>query len=277
MARPALPAAPVLGLGILGMVLAYAILVPWFAGPDALAVDLSAARRAPSLAHPFGTDSLGRDLFAQVAAALRVSLLIAAAAALLATCIGLLIGTASALAGGATDRLVMRFADATNALPHLILGIVIVAMFRGNIAAIILSIGLTHWVLVARITRSEALVLREHDYITAARLAGAGKRHILGQHIVPGVLGQALVATTLLLPHAVWHESTLSFLGLGLPPHQPSLGTLLADSRDAILLGSWWTLAFPAGMLVLATIALALASSRVGRAHHHHQRQEALR
>ncbi|WP_225443077.1 ABC transporter permease [Lolliginicoccus lacisalsi] len=259
------------------MVVAYAILVPSIAGPEALAVDLARAGQAPALAHPFGTDNLGRDLFVQVAAALRVSLVIAAAAALLATGIGLLIGTASALAGGTTDRIVMRLADATNALPHLILGIVIVAMFRGNIAAIILSIGLTHWVLVARITRSEALVLREHDYITAARLAGAGRRHILAQHIVPGVLGQALVATTLLLPHAVWHESTLSFLGLGLPPHQPSLGTLLAASRDAILLGSWWTLAFPAGMLVLTTIALALASSRLGREHRRPQHQEVLR
>ncbi len=272
-----MPSAPVLGTGILAMIIAYAVLVPWIAGPEALAVDLARAGQAPSPSHPFGTDSLGRDLFAQVAAALRVSLVIAAAAALLATGIGLLIGTASALAGGVTDRIVMRLADATNALPHLILGIVIVAMFRGNIAAIILSIGLTHWVLVARITRSEALVLREHDYITAARLAGAGHRHILVQHIVPGVLGQALVATTLLLPHAVWHESTLSFLGLGLPPHQPSLGTLLAASRDAILLGSWWTLAFPAGMLVLTTIALALASSRLGRAHHLHHREEVLR
>ncbi|WP_282781560.1 MULTISPECIES: ABC transporter permease [unclassified Nocardia] len=246
---------------VLVAVAAYALLVPWLFGIDDRLTDFAAARRAPSGAHWFGTDAAGRDLFVRVAAAIRVSLLVAVASALLATVLGTLVGTASALAGGWVDRLVMRVADTTNALPHLLLGIVIVALFRGSVLAVVLSIALTHWVQVARVVRAETLSVREHDYLAAARLAGAGPGYLLLRHVLPAVAPQALIAVVLLLPHAVWHESTLSFLGFGLPPHAPSLGTLLEEARSSLLLGGWWTLAFPAGVLVVTTVAVAVAGS----------------
>ncbi len=151
----------------------------------------------------------------------------------------------------------MRAVDGVNALPHLLLGIVIVALFRGSLPAIIASIALTHWTQVARIARSEVLGVRGREYIDAAHLAGAGRSHVMRHHLAPAAAGQALIAVVLLLPHAIWHETTLSFLGLGLPPHQPSLGTLLQEARSTLLLGGWWTLLFPSLLLVAATLAVA--------------------
>ncbi|WP_280265396.1 ABC transporter permease [Nocardia wallacei] len=248
-------------VAVLAAVAAYALLVPWCTGIDDRLTDFAMARQAPSAGHWFGTDAAGRDLFVRVAAAIRVSLLVAIGSAMLATVLGTLVGTLAALAGGWTDRLVMRVADTTNALPHLLLGIVIVALFRGSVPAVVLSIGLTHWVQVARVVRAEALSLREREYLSAARLAGASRGHLLRRHLLPAVAPQAVIAVVLLLPHAVWHESTLSFLGFGLPPHAASLGTLLEEARGSLLLGGWWTLAFPAGVLVVTTVAVAVAGS----------------
>lgn len=250
-----------LAVTVLALVGLYAVLVPWLAGVDDRVVDFAQARQAPSAAHVFGTDSAGRDLFVRIATAIQTSLLVALAAAALSTAIGTAVGAVSALLGGWFDRVTMRVVDATNALPHLLLGIVIVAMFRGNVLAVVLSIGLTHWTQVARIVRSELLSLRERPYIDAAILAGASRRHILRQHLLPAAVPQALIAVVLLLPHAVWHESTLSFLGFGLPPHEPSLGTLLQEARSSLLLGGWWTLVFPAAVLVVTTVAFASTGS----------------
>ncbi len=243
---------------LLAVVVAYAVLVPWVAGVDDRVTDYSSARLAPSLENLFGTDSAGRDLFVRIASAIRTSLLVALACALLATVIGVVVGTTAGLAGGWVDRIVMRSTDAVNALPHLLLGIVIVAMFRGSLLAVVLSIALTHWTQVARIIRSEILSLRHRPYIDAAILAGAGRRRVITGHLIPAAAPQALIAVVLLLPHAVWHESTLSFLGFGLPPHEASLGTLLEEARSSLLLGGWWTLAFPAGVLVLTTVCVAV-------------------
>ncbi|WP_405148147.1 ABC transporter permease [Nocardia salmonicida] len=248
-------------LSVLVAVVLYAVTVPWVGGIDDRLTDFASARQAPSGQWWFGTDSAGRSLFVRIAAALRTSLIVAACAAAVSTVIGVLIGAVSALAGGWVDRVVMRIADTANALPHLLLGIVIVALFRGNALAVVLSIGLTHWVQVARIVRSESSSLREREYVSAAVLAGASRTHLLIRHLLPAVAPQALIAVVLLLPHAIWHESTLSFLGFGLPPHEPSLGTLLEEARTSLLLGGWWTLAFPAGFLVLTTVAVAVAGS----------------
>lgn len=238
-------------------VLAYAILVPMLAPAAWHAVDLSAAREAPSASHWLGTDNSGRDLFVRVASGLRVSLLIAALCAIISTVIGVLIGTLAAALGGWIDATLMRCSDATNALPHLLLGIVIVAFFPGSVIAIIASIALTHWPQVARVVRSVALTTHRMEYVDAVYLAGASRRFVVARHLIPGASGQAVVALVLLLPHAIWHESTLSFLGLGLSPDQASLGTLLAISRGEILIGGWWTLVFPAAALVLTTLAVS--------------------
>ncbi|MFD6093711.1 ABC transporter permease [Oerskovia sp. NPDC060338] len=244
---------------VLAVVVLYAVLVPWLAGVDDRVTDFAQARQAPSADHLFGTDSAGRDLFVRIASGIRTSLVVALLCALLATVIGVVVGTAAGFWGGWPDRIIMRSTDAVNALPHLLLGIVIVAMFRGSLLAIVLSIALTHWTQVARIIRSEILSLRQRPYIDAAVLAGASRWQVAVRHLVPATAPQAMIAVVLLLPHAVWHESTLSFLGFGLPPHEPSLGTLLEEARSSLLLGGWWTLVFPAAVLVIVTLAVAFA------------------
>lgn len=239
------------------VVLGYAVLVPLIAGDAAAEADLGRSRLAPSWEHWFGTDATGHDLVVRIALGLRVSLLIAVACALTATVIGVAVGTLAAVCGGWIDAALMRLTDAVNALPHLLLGIVIVALFKGSVPAIIISIVATHWCSIARLVRSEALIAREMEYVDVAYLAGATRGHVLRRHLLPATIGQAVIGVTLLLPHAIWHESALSFLGLGLSPDQASLGTLLAQSRGEVLLGGWWTLVFPAAPLVAVTLATA--------------------
>ncbi|WAP51096.1 ABC transporter permease [Arthrobacter sp. ATA002] len=246
---------------MLAGIVAYAVFVPMLAGTDQKVTDFSAARLPPSSAHLFGTDHAGRDLFVRLASGLRVSLLIAALCAVLAMVLGMLVGSVSAAVGGRTDRIIMRIIDAVNAVPHLLLGVVIVAMFRGSVIAIIASIALTHWTQVARIVRAEALSVRGLEYVEASYLLGATRAQVLRRHFLPAALGQGMVATVMLLPHAIWHESTLSFLGLGLSPDRASLGTLLQEAQAEVLLGGWWALVFPALLLLCTTLAIAACGS----------------
>lgn len=249
----------------IALVIGYAVVVPLVAPESLVGADLAQARQGPGAAHWFGTDYAGHDLFVRVAQGLAVSLAIAIGCSVLATVGGVLVGTAAAVFGGRVDAVVMRLTDAVNALPHLLLGIVLVALFRGSLVAIVVSIAATHWPQVARIVRSEALSIRATEYVDAAYLAGATRWQVLRAHILPAALTQAGVAVVLLVPHAIWHESTLSFLGLGLSPDRPSLGTLLQTSRGELLLGGWWTLAFPALWLVLATLAVAALAGSLRR------------
>lgn len=253
----------VIGAAVLTLIVAYAVFVPLLAGTDEKLTDFGSARLAPSSAHFFGTDHAGRDLFVRLASGLRVSLLIAVACALLSMGLGMLVGAASAALGGWTDRIVMRAIDAVNAVPHLLLGVVIVAMFRGSVTAIIASIALTHWTQVARIVRAEVLSLRSREYVQAAYLLGSTRARVLRRHFLPGTLGQGVVATVMLLPHAIWHESALSFLGLGLSPDRASLGTLLKEAQSEVMLGGWWALAFPALLLLAATVAVAACGAGI--------------
>lgn len=260
------PSAAVLLAGlVLAGVLLYAAFAPMVSPAAWHEVDLSVARQGPSGEHWFGTDQSGRDLFVRIAQGLRVSLLVAVITAVCAAVVGVLAGTLAAAVGGMVDAALMRLADTMNALPHLLLGIVIVAMFRGSLAAIVIAIAITHWVSIARLVRSISLTTRAMEYVDAAYLAGASRMQVIRRHLVPAALGQGLLGVVLLVPHAIWHESALSFLGLGVPPDQPSLGTLLEQSRGEVLLGGWWTLAIPAGVLVAVTLAIGVLVGELRR------------
>lgn len=255
--RPRSRRTVVVGVATLVLLALYCLIVPAVAQVDSRVVDLGGYLLPPSREHLMGTDLLGRDLFVRSAQALRISLLLAAASAVVATLVGVLVGTLAAVAGRWVDKLVMRTVDAVNALPHLLLGVVIVSLWRGEWWAIVASIGLTHWTQIARIVRSEILSLRNREHVEAAIASGATRRQVWATHLVPAVVPQALIAVVLTLPHAIWHESTLSFLGVGLPPNDPSLGTLLEDAREGILAGGWWMLGFPALLLTAACLAVA--------------------
>lgn len=241
------------GISVFALLISYAALVPalWTAGDSSFA----AALQAPSGDHIFGTDHFGFDLFVRTAESLRVSLFIGLVAAALATTIGVAVGLLAAGAGGIVDRIVMRLNDAVNAVPHLILTVVIVAMFKGSVLAIIASVALTHWSPVARVIRSTVLAVRTSEMVECSYGAGASLWWVVRHHLAPAAAGQALVSMAMLTPHAVWHESTVSFLGLGISADSPSLGTLMDLAREDITRGAWWALVFPSAALLLTTLS----------------------
>ncbi|MEV0954904.1 ABC transporter permease [[Kitasatospora] papulosa] len=232
-------------------------LVPPLVQLDQQAVDLSSKLLSPSWSHPFGTDDLGRDLFLRCVYGLRVSLLVGAAAALTATVIGTAIGAIAGALGGRADRALMRLVDTFSSVPHLLLGIFIVAMFRAGVWPVIVSVALTHWLSTARIVRAEVLSLRARPYIDAAISGGASRWRVAVRHLLPAVLPQAALAAVLMVPHAMWHESALSFLGLGLPTHLASLGNLIQSARGSLLAGQWWPTLFPGLFIIVPTLAIA--------------------
>ncbi|MEU3470410.1 ABC transporter permease [Streptomyces sp. NPDC006687] len=233
------------------------LVVPALVPLDQQAVDLSAKLLPPSWAHPFGTDDVGRDLLLRCLHGLRVSLLVGLVAALVATVVGTAVGAAAGALGGWSDRLLMRAVDTLSSVPHLLLGVFFVALFRPGIWPVVASVAVTHWLSTARIVRAEVLSLRARPYVDAAVSGGASRWRVTVRHLLPGVLPQAGLAAVLMVPHAMWHESALSFLGLGLPAHQASLGILVQGGRGSLLAGDWWPTLFPGLLLILPTLALA--------------------
>lgn len=242
---------------IVAAVVLAVLVVPPLVNLDEQAVDLAAKLQPPSWAHPFGTDDVGRDLLLRCVYGLRVSLLVGVVAAVVATVIGTAVGALAAASGGWVDRIVMRLVDVFSSVPHLLLGIFIVAMFRPGVWPVVVSVALTHWLSTARIVRAEVLSLRSRPYVDAAISGGASRMRVTVRHLLPGVLPQAGLAAVLMVPHAIWHESALSFLGLGLPTHQASLGTLVQSARGSLLAGDWWPTLFPGLFIIVPTLAIA--------------------
>ncbi|GHG48682.1 ABC transporter permease [Streptomyces griseocarneus] len=244
------------GLVVAAVVLAV-LVVPLAFPLDEQAVDLAAKLRQPGLSHPFGTDEVGRDLLLRCVYGLRVSLLVGVVAALVATVVGTAVGALAGALGGWADRALMRLVDLFSSVPHLLLGIFVVALFRPGVWPVIASVAVTHWLSTARIVRAEVLSLRTRPYIDAAVSGGASRWRVAVRHLLPGVLPQAGLAAVLMIPHAIWHESALSFLGLGLPTHQASLGNMVNSARGSLLAGDWWPTLFPGLFIIVPTLAVA--------------------
>ncbi|HEX5543499.1 MAG TPA: ABC transporter permease [Micromonospora sp.] len=249
-----------IALGLLVLLIGAALLVPLLAGGDQRLVDLTAASQPPSWRHPLGTDKLGRDLLIRSLYGLRVSLTVGVVAAAIATVIGGLVGLAAGAVGGWLDWVLMRLVDGFGSLPHLLLGIFIVAMFAPGVGPVIIAIGLTHWLTTARIVRAEVLSLRSRTFIDAAISGGASRLRILRRHLLPAVAPHLGLAAVLMVPHAIWHESALSFLGLGLPPHLASLGNMINDGRGELFAGVWWPSLVPGLFIIAPTLAIAVLS-----------------
>jgi len=242
---------------ILAIVALAVVIVPLVVDLNQQYVDLASANQPPSAAHLFGTDELGRDVLLRCVYALRVSLTVGIVAAVISAVVGTAVGALAGSIGGWLDRVLMRLVDAVASVPHLLLGIVIVAILRPSLTAVIISIALTHWLTAARIVRSEILSLRARPFIDAAIVGGASRTRVLTAHLLPNVAPQVLLATTLMVPHAVWHETALSFLGLGLPPHAASIGNMINDAQRSLLIGGWWMSLAPGLLLVITTLAVS--------------------
>lgn len=214
--------------------------------------DLLCRNTPPTLAHPFGTDFLGRDMLARTLVGLRFSVQLGLLTALIGTLMGCLVGLLAASLGGALDWAATWIMDALLGLPHLVLTILISFSLGGGARGLVIAVALTHWVFVARVVRGEVLSVIHAPYIQTARGFGKSAFWIATRHLFPQVIPQTLVAAVLLFPHVILHESSLSFLGLGLPPHQPSMGILLAESMQYLLAGYWWLAVLPGATLIAA-------------------------
>ena len=217
-----------------------------------------------------GTDDQGRDLFSAILFGLRVSLFVGVMAVGLAMVLGVLLGLIAGYLGGWLDTLIMRLADIQMTFPSILIAMLIFGVARGllppelreemAITVLILSIGLSEWVTFARTVRGSTMVEKEKEYVSAARLIGLNPWQIMLRHILPNVLGPVLVIATITLALAIIAEATLSFLGVGAPRTEPSLGTLIRVGQDFLFSGEWWILLFPA----LTLLALALSVNLFG-------------
>jgi len=240
--------------GVLAVLVVVALLANVIAPLDDAAVDLDRVLEGPSAAHPMGTDEVGRDLLVRVLHGVRISLGIAALAALGAVAVGALVGVLAGTLGGRADAVVMRVTDVFASQNHLLFGILLLVLFRpalGGAGAVMLAIALTHWPTLARIVRGELMSLRERPFVAAAVGGGASRRRLARRHYVPHLLPAVGLAFVLTVAHAIFHESAYSFLGLGLPAHQASLGNILNDGQRSLLAGGWWIALFP-GLAILA-------------------------
>ena len=215
-----------------------------------------------------GTDDQGRDILSTIMYGTRASLMIGLCSVLLAVAIGLSLGLWAGYAGGRIDAAIMRVADVQLTFPAILTALlidgVVLAIFRNyriesnKFWILVLAIGLSFWVQYARTVRSVTLVERDKEYVQAARLIGIGPIKIMFQHILPNVLGPVLVLATINLALAIITEATLSFLGVGLPPTEPSLGTMIQVGNKYLFSGSWWMVAFPGLTLALLAVAVNL-------------------
>jgi oligopeptide transport system permease protein len=232
-----------------------AALAPWIPGlADPTAQDLAKGATAPSLAHPFGTDELGRDLFARVLYGGRISLLVGLVGTLVSLLIGVTWGAIAGYVGGRTDDLMMRVVDVLYALPYIFLVILLLVFFSKSLLMLFVALGLVQWLTMARIVRGQVLSLKHQTFVEAARALGAGDGAIVFRHIVPNTLGPVIVYTTLTVPAVILQEAFLSFLGLGVQPPDASWGTLLADGAKLLALFPW-LVTFPGLAMSLTLLA----------------------
>ena len=233
------------------------IFASWLTPYDGTQMDGQAISLAPCSAHLLGTDSLGRDLLAMILYGGRLSLYIGALAALLSGLLALIYGGASGLAPRGVDGLLMRFCELLMSLPSLILVLFLQALWgQASPTSIAVVIGVTSWMSLAKLVRSEVRQIRESDFILAAKLMGAGFPYLLRKHLLPNLISPAMYMVVSNFAQAIIAETTLSFLGLGLPVSQVSWGSLLSLSRNALLSNQWWMILLPGLVLVVTLVCI---------------------
>ena len=217
-----------------------------------------------------GTDDQGRDVLSTILFGLRISLFVGISAVIFALILGVILGLSAAMIGGRTDAIIMRIADIQLSFPAILIAMLVFGIAKGitppemrndvAVWVLIISIGLADWVQFARVVRGAAMVELRKEYVEAATLIGRGRIAIAARHILPNILASVLVIATISLALAIITEATLSFLGVGAPPTQPSLGTLIRIGQGFLFSGEWWILLFPS----LALLLLALSVNLLG-------------
>ena len=228
--------------------------------PAAVATDFAQRSLAPSAAHPFGTDWMGRDMLARTLAGLSTSVLVGLVSSAVSSVIALALAALAALGGRRADAVVSWLIDLTMGIPHLVLLILIsYALGRGAVGVLV-GVAVTHWPSLARLLRAEILQCRTQPFVDQARALGVSPVRLAVRHMVPYVLPQYLVGLILLFPHAILHEASVTFLGFGLPAEMPAVGVILSEAMSYLASGAWWLAVFPGAAL----LAVVLVFDRVG-------------
>lgn len=216
------------------------------------ATNLAMRNLVPSLQHLFGTDWLGRDMFVRTISGLALSIKVGLLGAISSVFIAFFIGLAAAVGGRRLDRVLNWLIDLFMSIPHLVLLILIAFVCGGGMKGIVIGIMATHWPSLARVVRAEAQQLLSSHYVKLSRQLGRNSWWIASRHIAPHVLPQVVTGFLLMFPHAILHEAAITFLGLGLSPHQPAIGVILSESMRYLSTGMWWLALFPGlGLLIV--------------------------
>lgn len=232
-------------------------------GSDPLSTRLELRNMAPSAAHPFGTDWLGRDMFTRTVKGLALSISVGMIAAAASVVIAAALGLIAATMGRTADKIVSFLIDLFLSVPHLVTLILIAFVFGGGMKGVVVGVALTHWPSLARVIRAEVLQLKTADYVHISKRLGKSGWWIATRHMLPHLLPQLLVGLLLLFPHAILHEASITFIGLGLSPHQPAIGIILSESMRYLSTGLWWLAFFPGLCLLLVVRAFDVAGERL--------------
>lgn len=240
------------GLIILVPMFLCAVFAPFISPHDPVEPDLKNILTGPTWSNPFGTDTLGRDVFSRVLYGSRISLLVGFVSVGIATLLGILLGAVSGYTGGIVDELIMRFVDLMMCFPTFFLILAVIALLEPSIWNIMIVIGLTNWMSIARLVRAEILSIKGKEYVLAAKAMGFSRMRIIFGHVLPNALSPVYVVATLGIGGAILTESALSFLGIGVQPPTPSWGNILTQAKDNIEV-AWWLSLYP-GLAIFLTV-----------------------
>lgn len=244
----------ILVAGIILVVLIGTYLAGLFLSDHFIQADFSKKALKPSWEHPFGTDMLGRDMLVRTIKGLSVSIMVGVVASAVSAVIALFVGVAAATGSSRLDHFINWLIDLVMGIPHTVLLILISFACGKGLKGVLIGVAITHWTGLARLIRSEVLQLRSKQFISVSRKLGHKSRWITVKHILPHMIPQFVIGLVLMFPHAIMHESGLTFLGFGLSPEQPAIGIILSESMKYISSGMWWLAFFPGLLLVIIVL-----------------------
>ena len=248
----------IVGLAVVSLAVAVAVLAPWLAPHDPIAGDFSAGLKPPGTpSHPFGTDQLGRDLCSRVIYGARIALFIGVCTVLLTALVGGLLGLVAGFFGGWPGTVLMRIVDVQLSFPFILLALTINAIVGLGLRNIIISLSAAGWVVYARVVRGEVLSVKQRDYVQAAAALGMGRARMLFVHVLPNVAPSIIVVASLQFSQFIVAEAAISFLGFGVQPPTPAWGSMLSESRDFLYV-AWWLATFPGAALALTALGINL-------------------
>lgn len=234
-----------------------------FLKEEAMATDFSRKNLAPCTGHPFGTDWLGRDMFARTLAGLSLSIRIGVLTACVSALTALILGIAAAVWGGWADVVISLCIDLVMGIPHILLVMLISLACGKGMRGVVIGVAFSHWPSLTRVIRGEILQQKQAPYVLIAEKLGCSRVKIAIRHMVPFLFPQFLTGMILQFPHAILHEASITFLGFGLSAEQPAIGVILSESMRYLTTGKWWLALFPGLMLVLVTVLFAATGDRL--------------